>query len=368
MPMRQHNDPRFYWFALQTVPGIGARRYQILIGKFGAPDIALAASVAELRRLPDIGEKLIDALKTQVDWDTAERQLEQLEKSNGRLLTLIDPEYPAQLRAIYDPPPLLFVRGSFQPEDQQAVAIVGSRTCTSYGRQIAERLAIGLVERGMTIVSGLARGIDSLAQGGAIKAGGRTIGVLGCGLDVVYPPENERLYDAVAESGALVSEFFFGVKPDKHNFPSRNRIISGLSLGVIVIEAGKSSGALLTAKHALEQNREVFAVPGNISSAASVGTNDLLKQGAIPVTNTADVLLALGFDPHGKPQTRKAPPPDLPETESLIWKELSDQPTQVDKLAASLNLPVADVLTKLLTLEMSGLVRQLPGKLFVREH
>ena len=366
--MRQHSDPRYYWFALQSVPGVGARRYQVLINKFGSPELALAAPVAELGRLPDFGEKLVQALKSQVDWDTAEKQLEQLERSNGRLLTLTDPEYPEQLRAIYDPPPLLFLRGSFQPEDQQSVAIVGSRTCTTYGRQIAEKLAIGLVERCMTIVSGLARGIDSLAQRGAIKAGGRTIGVLGCGIDVVYPPENEKLYDEVAEAGALVSEFFFGVKPDKHHFPSRNRIISGLSRGVIVVEAGKASGALLTAKHALEQNREVFAVPGNISSAASVGSNDLLKQGAIPVTGTADVLLALGLDPYGRAQPRKAPPPDLPEAEANVWQQLSDKPMQVDNLAASLDLPVADVLTKLLTLEMSGLVRQLPGKLFVREH
>lgn len=365
--MRHYEDERTYWFALQTVPGIGARRFSTLVKRFGAPDVALAAPVAELRKLPDFGEKLIESLKSQVDWDLAEKQVEQLEKSGARLVKLIDEEYPELLRSIFDPPAMLFVRGEFQPQDDQSVAIVGSRTCTRYGRQIAERLAIGLVERGMTIVSGVARGIDSVAHLGSIKAGGRTIGVLGCGLDIVYPPENEKLYEQIAESGALVSEFFFGVKPDKHNFPARNRIISGISRGVIVVEAGKSSGALLTARHALDQNREVFAVPGNISSAASVGANDLLKQGAIPVTNTADVLLALGIDPHGKAAPRKAPP-DLPEPESVVWQQLSDKPVQVDKLAVSLNLPVADVLTRLLNLEMSGLVRQLPGKLFVREH
>jgi DNA processing protein len=366
--VRQHDDPRFYWFALQTVPGIGSRRYDVLIKRFQSPENALSASVVELRKLPDFGQKLIDALKSKVDWELAERQLERLEKSGARLLTLGDDEYPDALRRIYDPPPLLFLRGSFLPEDEQSVAIVGSRTCTQYGRQIAERLAIGLVERGLTIVSGLARGIDSLAQRGAIKAGGRTLGVLGCGLDVIYPPENEALYEEVAESGALVSEFLLGTKPDKHNFPSRNRIISGLSRGVIVIEAGKSSGALLTAKHALEQNREVFAVPGNISSAASVGANDLLKQGAIPVTTTADVLLALGIDPQGRPLvSNRKPPPDLPKSDSLIWEQISDQPIQVDKIAALLKMPVADVLARLLNLEMSGLVRQLPGMQFIRE-
>jgi DNA processing protein len=254
-----------------------------------------------------------------------------------------------------------------QPEDARSIGIVGSRVCTNYGQQIAAKLAADLSSRGLTIVSGLARGIDSRAHLGAINSGGRTIGVLGCGLDVIYPPEHEELYERVVESGALISEFFFGQKPDKYNFPSRNRIISGMSLGVIVVEAGRSSGALLTAKHALDQNREVFAVPGNINSAASAGTNDLLKQGATPVTTVADVLLALGFDPQKRNVTPAKPPPDLPQSELEILENLTTEPRQVDRISQAVGLPVAEVLTRLLNLEMAGLVRQLPGKSFIRE-
>jgi DNA processing protein len=282
-------------------------------------------------------------------------------------VTIADDNYPLALKQIYDPPPLLFARGKLPAPDDVAVAIVGSRSCTRYGLQVAEKIADDLAAAGLIVVSGLARGIDSAAHRGALRAAGRTIGVLGCGLDVVYPPENGGLYEKVAGSGALITEFLFGAKPDKHNFPSRNRIISGLCQGVLLVEAGRSSGALLTAKHALDQNRDVLAVPGNINSAPSYGTNELIKQGAIPVTSTADVLLALGLDPRTRSPRSPARQVEVPERERKVLGLLSDQPQQADRLSESLRQPIAEVLTLLLNLEMAGLVRQLPGKLFVKE-
>jgi DNA processing protein len=361
------SDPRLYWFALSTVPGIGARRFVVLVKRFGSPHAALEASIADLKRIPDFGDKVIDSLKTQVNWTESDRQLAMLEKTGSQLITILDDSYPEMLRAIYDPPPYLLVKGQLSPADDNAVAIVGSRICTTYGKQITEQLARGLVEAGLTIVSGLARGIDSAAHRAVLKAGGRTIGVLGCGLDIFYPPENEALYAEIAESGAVVSEFAFGLRPDKFNFPARNRIISGLSKGVIVVEAGKMSGALLTAQHAIDQNREVFAVPGNINSAASAGTNELVKQGANPVTSPADVLLALGYHPDRPRETRSKAAPALPENELAVYNSLTNKPKQIDNLSHDLNKPVAEVLAALFSLEMAGLVRQLPGKLFLRE-
>jgi DNA processing protein len=327
----------------------------------------LEATVGELKRIPDFGEKVIESLKHQVDWEQAEKQLAALEKSGARMITILDDDYPEVLKRIYDPPSFLLLKGNFVPADDNAIALVGSRVCTAYGKQITEQLARGLVESGLTVVSGLARGIDSAAHRGALQAGGRTIAVLGCGLDIIYPPENEALYDEIASSGAVVSEFPFGLRPEKFNFPTRNRIISGLSKGVVVIEAGKMSGALLTVQHAIDQNREVFAVPGNINSAASAGTNELLKQGAIPVTSLADVLLALGYHPNRKAEPKARVIPELPGEVQTIYNSLSNQPQQIDSISQQLGKPVAEVLSALFSLEMAGLVRQMPGKLFLRE-
>jgi DNA processing protein len=365
--MSHSDNSRLYWFALQTVPNIGALRYTVLVKRFGSPQVALEASVAELKRIPDFGEKVVESIKTQVDWEEAEKQLATLNKSGAQMITILDDVYPEPLKRIYDPPPFLLIRGNLTAADQHAVAIVGSRVCTAYGKQIAEQLARGLVDAGMTVVSGLARGIDSGAHRSALKAGGRTIAVLGCGLDIIYPPENEELYDEISASGAVVSEFPFGLKPDKFNFPTRNRIISGLSKGVVVVEAGRMSGALLTVQHAIDQNREVFAVPGNINSPASAGTNELLKQGAIPVTSLADVLLALGYHPDHKLEVKAQPLPELPDNQLAVYNSLSNQPQQIDALSQRLCKPVAEVLSSLFSLEMEGLVRQLPGKLFLRE-
>ncbi len=364
--MSDNKDQRYYWFAMQTIPGLGAVRCNVLIKRFGSPQAALDAPKSALMKIPDFGEKMAAALKSGANYEEADRQMKLLEDSGSRMVTIRDDNYPEWLKQIYDPPIFLLLSGDLLPQDHTAVAIVGSRACTRYGRQIAEQLAGELVGAGLTIVSGLARGIDSAAHRGALKAGGRTLGVLGCGLDVVYPPENKTLYAEVSQSGALVSEFLFGTKPEKYNFPSRNRIISGLCKGVILIEAGRSSGALLTAKHALDQNREVLAVPGNINSSASQGTNELLKQGAVPVTSSADVLLTLGLDPRSKPARAATENLKLPEAEKKVLGYLTDQPQQVDRISEALSQPVPKVLASLLNLEMAGLVRQMPGKLFLK--
>ncbi|MBK7091456.1 MAG: DNA-protecting protein DprA [bacterium] len=364
--MSLRNDPRFWWFALNTVPGIGAVRYVALVKHFGSPQAVLEASPKSLNNVAEIGDKVVQALKSEVNEEHAEQQLAKLEHHNARLITILDEDYPEHLKRIYDSPPFLIVKGEFLPEDRLAVAIVGSRMSSEYGRQVTEMLVRDLSKQGLTIVSGLARGIDSIAHQTALAGGGRTIGVLGCGLDVIYPPENKKLYEEVAGSGAVVTEFEFGTRPEKFNFPARNRIISGISRGVIVIEARKGSGALVTAQHAIDQNREVFAVPGNITSAPSQGANELIKQGAIPVTQAADVLLALGIDPTSRAAAKERPRISLPEAEQLIYDTLSTQPQLVDSLSNSVHRPVGEVLSLLLSLEMAGLVRQLPGKLFLR--
>lgn len=364
--MPAHDDARYWWLALNTVPLIGAVRLVALVRKFGSAQAVLEAPDAQLARVEDVGEKVIEAIRHQVDFQRAEIQLEKLEKSGAKMLTILEADYPEPLKRIYDPPPFLFVRGELRKDDAQAVGIVGSRICSTYGRQVTEMLATELSKAGLCIVSGLARGIDSVAHQAAIASGGRTVAVLGCGLDVIYPPENKGLYDEVAAHGAIVTEFEFGLRPDKYNFPSRNRIISGLARGVIVVEARRGSGALLTARHAVEQNREVFAVPGNITSATSHGTNELLKQGAAPVTQAADVLLALGLHPLQKRAAVARPTVKLAEREQAVYDQLSDQPQLVDSLSQDLQRPVQEVLSLLLSLEMAGLVRQLPGKLFLR--
>lgn len=364
--MSHRSDERYWWFALNTVPQIGAVRAVALVKHFGSPQAVLEASPAQLNSVPEIGEKAVRALKVQVDEEHAVEQLAKLEQHNARLVSILDSDYPDQLKRIYDPPPFLIIKGDFQPQDRLAVAIVGSRISTEYGRQVTEMLCHELSKAGLTIVSGIARGIDSIAHQTAIAHGGRTIGVLGCGLDVTYPPENKKLYEEIAGSGAVVTEFEFGTRPEKFNFPARNRIIAGLSRGVIVVEARKGSGALVTAQHAVEQNREVFAVPGNITSVASHGANELLKQGAIPVTQAADVLLALGIDPSARTAAKERPRISLPEAEQVIYDSLSTQPQLVDNLSITVHRPVGEVLSLLLSLEMAGLVRQLPGKQFLR--
>jgi DNA processing protein len=288
-----------------------------------------------------------------------------LERNPIRALTWNDPDFPARLKEIYDVPPVLYVRGTITPEDEWTIAVVGTRRATIYGREVTERLTAELVRNRITIVSGLARGIDSIAHRTALESGGRTIAVFACGLDEVYPPENVKLAQSIIEHGALVSEHPLGTRPKKEHFPLRNRIMSGLSVGVLVIEGDVNSGAMITASLALEQNREVFAVPGNILSLASRGTNRLIKEGAKLVSDVQDILEELNLTMIPRQLEMREVVPEN-EIESLILKYLSHEPTHIDEVCRSSCLPIATVSSTLAMMELKGIVRQMGGMNYIR--
>lgn len=292
-------------------------------------------------------------------------------KNKIRALRLTDEGYPTNLKYIYDPPPALYIKGNIIPQDNIAIAIVGSRQASYYGLKNAQELAFELAAKGITIISGLARGVDSAAHRGALKAGGRTIAVLGSGLNMIYPVENKGLAEEISQNGAVISEFSQDTPPHRQNFPRRNRIISGLSLGVLVVEAAKRSGALITVGFALEQGREVFALPGKIDSFTSQGTHDLIKQGAKLVESTEDIIEEL--EPlrscqinQTRSESKTKIEPNLPEEEKQVYSCLSCEPLHIDELAQKVNLSYGRLLTCLLKLEYKKLVKELPGKAFVR--
>jgi DNA processing protein len=303
------------------------------------------------------------------------QELARLHGAQVTVLPLVDPRYPPSLRWTPDPPLVLYIRGAIQPEDGLAMAVVGSRKPSNYGQLMTQRLSAALVQSGFTVVSGLARGIDSLAHQGALQAGGRTLAVLGSGINVIYPPENRRLCDTISTHGAVLSEFPLDTKPDRWNFPRRNRIISGLSLGTLVVEAAANSGALHTARHALEQGREVFAVPGRIDVPNSRGTNALIKNGAKLVEGIDDILAELpeavraaALQHRLPPTSSEAPqtPADLSPEEAQILALVPAEETHIEALIHTSQLPAHVVASILVTLELRGLVRQFPGKFFVR--
>lgn len=261
-------------------------------------------------------------------------------------------------------PPVLFIRGAINPEDEAALAIIGTRGATIYGKKIAEDFAAEFAKAGITIVSGMARGIDTAAHYGALKNNGRTIAVLGCGLDICYPPENKKVMHEIIQNGAVISEFHIGTPPRAQNFPKRNRIIAGLAKAVVAIEAKEKSGVMNTVQWALEQNKDVYAIPGNIYAQTSAGTNRLIKDGAIPVTSANDVLESLGIQYTKK--EREIKEVLLNEEEQIIWTELSFEPIYLDSLAEKLNISTGSILNTLLNLELKGLVKQLPGMMFVK--
>ena len=303
------------------------------------------------------------------------REMERLQATESSMMTLGDADYPQALRWIPEPPPVLYVWGTLRPEDSLAVAVVGSRKPSPYGQLTAQRLSAELAQYGFTVVSGLARGVDSLAHQGALRAGGRTIAVLGSGINVVYPPEHRRLYEAIRAQGAVVSEFPFDTKPDRWNFPRRNRIISGLTLGILVVEASDQSGSLHTARHALEQGREVFAVPGRIDVASSRGTNNLIKRGAKLVEGITDILeelpaaVRLAVGPRGTApgSTEVSPmPTDLTADEVRVLGLVPPEETHIEAIIHASQLPAQVVASILVKLELCGVVRQFPGKFFAR--
>jgi DNA processing protein len=300
--------------------------------------------------------------------DFIPREMERARKLGFTILTPLSPEYPELLRQIADPPLAIYVQGDPGILSRPAVAVVGSRNATAYGRTAAETLAAGLAARGYTVVSGFARGIDAAAHRAAVKTGGKTVAVLGCGGDIDYPKGHAELRDEILKSGCMVTEFPFGTEPEKHTFPRRNRIISGLALGVVVVEAMERSGALITARHAMEQNREVFAVPGGIFSPGSFGPNRLIRDGAKLVETVDDIVeeltgqLALPLPPVGEAPVGEAPVGE----EAKVYSALSSEPVYVDDLGTRVGLPIARLLSVLSLLELKRLARQHPGKRFSR--
>lgn len=353
---------------LSAVPGVGCNRIRALYGAFHSFEHVFRASLSDLVSVNGIDKKTAENIKTVRDDGFAEDQLHRLEKSRARLITFWDDEYPDALKQIYDPPAYLFIKGDFQPQDCYGVAVVGTRRPSSYGKVATEKIVRELSSVGIPVVSGLAYGVDTIAHQTALKHGNRTLAVLGSGVDIIYPYDNRGLAQEVSTRGAVISEFPFGTGPDRTNFPRRNRIICGLSLGVIVVEAGEKSGSLITAAMALEQNREVFAVPGNFNSPGSVGTNALIKQGASIVTSPRDVIEELfpKLEPLLKEKTDTSVKSNLTAEEQVVYEVLSNEPMHIDSIARTLRLPASKVLAVLLTLELKNVVKQLAGKRFVR--
>lgn len=356
---------------LALIPGIGPRTRMVLLERFGTSAGVLTASAEALRQVPGVGGKLSRAIvQAQQEIDVAS-ELRLCREHRIRPITPETADYPAGLRTIPDPPGVLFCRGELLPRDAIALAIVGTRHATQYGLRHAERLAEGLARAGFTIVSGLARGIDAAAHRGAIQAGGRTLAVLGSGLLRIYPPEHRTLAERVAENGALLSEAPIRSRPLRGAFPQRNRLISGLSLGLIVLEAGLRSGALISAHHALEQGREVFAVPGSIDSPVSRGCHQLLREGAKLVETIDDILEELGplanvASLGGDQAIRHPAELQLNEQERAVLDAIGTDPTTIEQIVVTSHLPVARVLSTASVLEMRHLVRRLSGQLLVR--
>jgi len=356
-------DQRPYWVGFHRVPYIGPHRIGKLIGHFGGLDRAWRASTRDLSAVLD--QRAIESLvstRATLDLDT---EMELLARDGIDVITIPESRYPRLLAQIPAPPPVIYMRGTLVPEDDVAVAIVGTRRFTAYGREVTSRLASELAEMGVTIVSGLARGIDGFAHQAALRAGGRTIAVLGSGVNVIYPYEHRGLAEEIVERGALLSDYPPDRKPDAPNFPARNRIISGLSLGVVVTEAPNRSGALITTDFAADQGREVFIVPGSILSPASEGCNRLLREGARPVASAADILedLRLGQRSTQVPKQQVLP---LDDDERRLLALLTADPQHIDEVAAGANLPIARASALLFTMELNNLVRNAGAQHYTR--
>ncbi|HEY7349469.1 MAG TPA: DNA-processing protein DprA [Ktedonobacterales bacterium] len=346
------------WVAFTRVRGIGPKRFGDLLSFFGSAAAAWRAGRADLLAAR-LDARATEALLAQrAKGPAPEAELEALARRGIRAVSQADPDYPELLREIYLPPILLYVRGTLAPEDAWAVAMVGTRKATSYGFQVAEHLARGLASNKVTVISGLARGIDTAAHKAALAAtDGRTIAVLGCGLDVIYPPENAKLAARICEQGALVSEFPLGTQPEPTNFPIRNRVISGLSLGVVVVEAPRSSGALITTRFALDQNRQVFAVPGHIYSKASEGTNALIQAGAKLVMSVKDILEELKLQQAPQQEMRALLPATGVEGALLALLAAAPEPLHIDELCRASSMPAAEVTSALLLMQLKGMVQ-----------
>ena len=365
------------WIALSFVTGVGSRTAAVLIDRFGSPSAVFGASSSALESA-GLKRDTTAVIKSTEMREKAGREIDDLVRLGGEALTLTDERYPALLRETYDPPIVIYCLGNMAAAfSQPAVAIVGSRRCSTYGRNVAEKLSRELAERGVTVVSGLARGIDSAAHRGALDGRGLTVGVMGTGLDAVYPKENRKLAERIVEKGALITEFPLATPPVSQNFPFRNRVISGVSLGVMIVEGAERSGSLITARLAYEQGRDVFAVPGNITSAKSFGPNYLIKDGAKLVQTWCDVVEELPADmksailsaERGESRIKQIVLDEvaLSESERRVLKMLStDDAVHIDHLISRSGLSRGELMGALLQLEMTDRIRQLPGKTFVR--
>lgn len=361
---------KFSWLALRAAEGVGPVLFRRLLERFETPAAVLAADNSQLSAVRGVTQTVCASIAGPDCRRFAERELRQLEGSGIRLISFLDSGYPKQLFEIGDPPPLLYLRGEI-PDWEPAVAVVGSRKASIAGRNAAEKLSAGLAERGVLVVSGLARGIDTAAHRGAVAGGGKTVAVLGSGVDSPYPSENLKLAEQIVSSGCLISEFPLGTLPLAEHFPRRNRIISGLSRGVLVVEAEEKSGSLITARYALDQGREVMAVPGPINASASRGPNRLIKEGAALVDCVDDILIATGLADHAVAD------PSGPDTSGMTKKQFSLTPVEaavyelvargavhIDELTAALELTPGEVSAMVLSLELKGAVIQLPGSYY----
>ena len=356
-------DSKKYWVGFNLVKGVGAVRLRAILDYFGRLDTAWLAP-ADALRAAGLSQKVVEnlvQLRKQVNLDLV---MERAERQGVIILTWEDDQYPARLRQVDQPPPVLYLRGDFLDEDHFAVAVVGTRRVTPYGRQVADELGGFLARHGITVVSGLARGVDAIAHDAALKAGGRTIAVLGSGVDHIYPPEHRALAERIVKSGALASDYAPGTPPDGVNFPPRNRIISGLSQATVVVEAGEKSGALITATFAAEQGREVFAVPGSIYAAQSKGTNALIRDGARPLLAMDEILEVLQL---GRVEEKQAARRHLPAdaTETMLLGYLSREPVHIDEIVGMSGLPIDRVSATLTMMELKGMVRPVGGMNYV---
>lgn len=357
-----------YWLALNLLSDIGPVVSRRLLSAFGNPGNIFSMPSEELRNVEGVGEKRARGITGYSQWESVRKEIDYAEKHNIKLITFNDPDYPEGLKRINDAPLVLYIKGNLKDTDKYAVGMVGSRSSTDYGMQTAERMSYSLAASGLTVVSGMARGIDTASHRGALKAGGRTIAVLGSGVNVPYPSSNRGLMKQIENSGAVISEFPFGTPPHKENFPRRNRIISALSFGIIVVEATLDSGSLITVGYALEQGKEVFAVPGSITSRTSRGTNDLIKKGAKLIENAGDVVEEL------RPQLRgvlredrmksENTPGEMNEDEKTLYKLLTSGPRHIDSIIREMNITSGRALSMLLNLELKGVIRQSEGKHF----
>ena len=353
-----------YWIGLSLVPDIGPVMARKLITSMGSPENVFKAGAGDLLSIRGLGEEKAKSIHNFSLWDAVERQIEEAERKKIEVVTYNDTRYPEVLKEIEGVPLVLYMKGEYHPDDRYGIAVVGSRKNSGYGEAVAQKISDELACSGFTIISGMARGIDTLAHKSALASGGRTIAVLGSGLDVHYPAENKGLMEKIAGSGCVISEFPPGTMPNRENFPRRNRLISGLSMGVLVVEATADSGSLITAGYAAEQNREIFAVPGSIFSENSEGTNQLIRQGAKVVLRTEDIIEELAPVLRGLMKMPGRDAAEISPEEGMLCAALTREPKHVDVVSREATLPVHKTLELLLSLELKGLVRQTNGKRF----